>query len=126
MAKVLLVDDDMTMVQMVSEILRADGHEVAPFSNSKTALDAIEGVEHFLELLVDGDLVITPGDRSDVLMATLAESAHADSKPAAACAGAQASSSATLSQSLGSMYNVVDQIGARELWNDGEIGRAHV
>lgn len=60
---------------------------------------------------------------STVLMATLAESAHADSKPAAACAGAQASSSATLSQSLGSMYNVVDQIGARELWNDGVTGK---
>lgn len=26
MAKILLVDDEITMVQMVSEVLRADGH----------------------------------------------------------------------------------------------------
>ena len=33
MAKVLLVDDDLTMVQMVAELLRQEGHEVFPFSN---------------------------------------------------------------------------------------------
>ena len=44
MAKVLLVDDDVTMVQMVSELLRAEGHEVTPFTNAKAALDAMESV----------------------------------------------------------------------------------
>ena len=42
MAKVLLVDDDVTMVQMVSELLRAEGHEVNPFTNGQAALDALE------------------------------------------------------------------------------------
>ena len=38
MAKVLLVDDELTMVQMVAEMLRAEGHEVFPYTNSKDAL----------------------------------------------------------------------------------------
>ena len=38
MAKVLLVDDDLTMVQMVAELLRQGGHEVFPFSNGSAAL----------------------------------------------------------------------------------------
>jgi len=38
MAKVLLVDDDLTMVQMVAELLRQEGHEVFPFSNGNAAL----------------------------------------------------------------------------------------
>jgi DNA-binding NtrC family response regulator len=38
MAKVLLVDDDLTMVQMVAELLRQEGHEVFPFSNGGAAL----------------------------------------------------------------------------------------
>src|SRR3974390_2770416 len=43
MAKVLLVDDDLTMVQMVSELLRQEGHEVFPFSNNTAALAALSG-----------------------------------------------------------------------------------
>lgn len=42
MAKVLLVDDELTMVQMVTEMLRAEGHEVFPFTNSKDAIAALE------------------------------------------------------------------------------------
>ena len=42
MAKVLLVDDELTMVQMVTEMLRGEGHEVFPFTNSKEALAAID------------------------------------------------------------------------------------
>jgi DNA-binding NtrC family response regulator len=38
MAKVLLVDDDLTMVQMVAELLRREGHEVFPFSSGGPAL----------------------------------------------------------------------------------------
>ena len=44
MAKVLLADDEVTMVQMVTELLRAEGHEVFPFTNGSAALDAIETV----------------------------------------------------------------------------------
>jgi two-component system, NtrC family, response regulator AtoC len=43
MAKVLLVDDEVTMVQMVTEMLRAEGHEVIPFTNANSALEALEG-----------------------------------------------------------------------------------
>ncbi|HWF19679.1 MAG TPA: sigma-54 dependent transcriptional regulator [Verrucomicrobiae bacterium] len=42
MAKVLLVDDELTMVQMVTEMLRQEGHEVFPFTNSKDAMAALE------------------------------------------------------------------------------------
>jgi len=42
MAKVLLVDDELTMVQMVTEVLRAEGHEVFPFTNGTAALAALE------------------------------------------------------------------------------------
>jgi len=38
MAKVLLVDDDLTMVQMVGELLRQEGHEVFPYSNGPGAV----------------------------------------------------------------------------------------
>jgi two-component system, NtrC family, response regulator AtoC len=41
MAKVLLVDDDLTMVQMVTELLRQEGHEVFPFSSGSAALAAL-------------------------------------------------------------------------------------
>ena len=50
MAKVLLVDDELTMVQMVTEMLRQDGHEVFPFTNSKDALAALE--THLPELVI--------------------------------------------------------------------------
>jgi DNA-binding NtrC family response regulator len=42
MAKVLLVDDEVTMVQMVTEMLRGEGHEVVPFSNFTAAIEAVE------------------------------------------------------------------------------------
>src|SRR6185295_6370353 len=42
MAKVMLVDDELTMVQMVTEMLRVDGHEVFPFTNGNSALAALE------------------------------------------------------------------------------------
>ena len=38
MAKVLLVDDELTMVQMVADLLREDGHEVFPFTSLNAAL----------------------------------------------------------------------------------------
>ncbi len=33
MAKIVLVDDELTMVQMVAEVLRGEGHEVFPFTS---------------------------------------------------------------------------------------------
>lgn len=42
MAKVLLVDDEITMVQMVSELLRTEGHEVFPYTNGNAALEGLE------------------------------------------------------------------------------------
>src|SRR5437016_268439 len=44
MAKVLLADDEVTMVQMVTELLRAEGHEVFPFTNGNAAFEAIASV----------------------------------------------------------------------------------
>jgi len=38
MAKVLLIDDEVTMVQMVAELLRREGHEVFPFSSFNAAV----------------------------------------------------------------------------------------
>jgi DNA-binding NtrC family response regulator len=45
MAKVLLVDDELTMVQMVAELLRAEGHEVSPHTNAASALEALDTIQ---------------------------------------------------------------------------------
>ncbi|MDG1893096.1 MAG: sigma-54 dependent transcriptional regulator [Verrucomicrobiota bacterium] len=45
MAKVLLVDDEVTMVQLVAESLRNWGHEVHPFTNGMAALEAIQEIQ---------------------------------------------------------------------------------
>jgi DNA-binding NtrC family response regulator len=50
MAKVLLVDDDLTMVQMVAELLRHEGHEVFPYTNGSAALAGL--AEHTPELVI--------------------------------------------------------------------------
>jgi len=50
-AKIFLVDDELTMVQMVAEVLQADGHEVFPFTS-------VNGVAEALTLH-QPDLVIT-------------------------------------------------------------------
>jgi two-component system response regulator AtoC len=50
MAKVLLVDDELTMVQMVAELLRQEGHEVFPFTNGTAALAALP--THSPELVI--------------------------------------------------------------------------
>jgi hypothetical protein len=36
-AKILLLDDELTMVQMVADMLRHEGHEVFPFTNIQAA-----------------------------------------------------------------------------------------
>jgi len=45
MARVLLLDDEITMLQMVSELLRSEGHETHPFSNVPAALEALETIQ---------------------------------------------------------------------------------
>src|SRR5258706_8440439 len=50
MSKVLLVDDELTMVQMVAEFLRLDGHEVIPVTNANAAFEAL--TSHVPELVV--------------------------------------------------------------------------
>jgi two-component system response regulator AtoC len=44
MAKILLVDDEITMVQMVTELFRSEGHEVFPFTNCNAAIEALETI----------------------------------------------------------------------------------
>jgi two-component system, NtrC family, response regulator AtoC len=44
MAKVLVADDEPTMVQIVAELLRAEGHQVFPFTSGNAALEAMESV----------------------------------------------------------------------------------
>jgi len=50
MARVLLVDDEVTMVQMVAELLRQEGHEVFPFTNGQAASTALTA--HSPELVI--------------------------------------------------------------------------
>ncbi len=50
MARVLLVDDEVTMVQMVAELLRQEGHEVFPFTNGRAASAALTA--HSPELVI--------------------------------------------------------------------------
>src|SRR5512140_1176335 len=41
MARVLVADDELTMLQTVSDLLRQDGHQVLPFTNCPAALEAL-------------------------------------------------------------------------------------
>jgi DNA-binding NtrC family response regulator len=42
MARILIVDDEATMLQMVTELLRSDGHDVFPFADGAAALEKME------------------------------------------------------------------------------------
>jgi CheY-like chemotaxis protein len=50
MAKILLVDDELTMVQMVADVLREQGHEVFPFTNEPAAAAGLS--QHFPEIVI--------------------------------------------------------------------------
>jgi two-component system response regulator AtoC len=50
MAKVLVVDDEITMIQITSELLRAEGHEVFPCSNVDAATAVLD--THKPELVI--------------------------------------------------------------------------
>ena len=41
MAKVLLVDDELTLLQTISELIRLEGHEVLPCTNGTAAISAL-------------------------------------------------------------------------------------
>jgi DNA-binding NtrC family response regulator len=49
-AKILLLDDELTMVQMVADMLRHEGHEVFPFTNIQAASAAL--ASHAPELVI--------------------------------------------------------------------------
>ena len=42
MANIVIVDDEVTMLQMVTDLLRKEGHQVFPYSSGKAALEALE------------------------------------------------------------------------------------
>src|SRR4030095_5730642 len=42
MSRILIVDDEATMLQMVTELLRSDGHDVFPFADGAAALEKME------------------------------------------------------------------------------------
>jgi DNA-binding NtrC family response regulator len=50
MARILVLDDEVTLVQTVTELLRASGHEVAPFTDGDKAMGGLE--EHHPELVI--------------------------------------------------------------------------
>jgi DNA-binding NtrC family response regulator len=52
-ARILVVDDEVTLVQTVTELLRAEGHEVTPFTSGD---DAVGGMEESCPELVISDL----------------------------------------------------------------------
>lgn len=62
-----------TVAEVVHELeLEADGVEVSLDRDIQAVKVAAMTVGNFLEQMADGDFVITPADRSDVVMATLA------------------------------------------------------
>ena len=76
MAKVLVVDDEATMVQMVTELLRADGHEVFPFTSGPAALGAVRNIAPDL---VISDLYL---DKTNPLGLDILKQARASNPPA--------------------------------------------
>ena len=76
MAKVLVADDEPTMVQIVAELLRAEGHQVTPFTNANAALEAMESLAP--------DLVVTDLylDRNKPLGLDILQKARALTPPA--------------------------------------------
>ena len=78
MAKVLLVDDELTMVQMVADLLREDGHEVFPFTSLTAALSGL--TTHQPDLVVT-DLYL---DKTNAQGLEIIKKARALSPPAVA------------------------------------------
>ncbi|PWU15068.1 MAG: DNA-binding response regulator [Verrucomicrobia bacterium] len=79
MAKVLLVDDELTMVQMVGDLLRAEGHEVVPFTNNHAAAEALPTTAPDLVIT---DLYFEPGTKASPLGLEILRKARELSPPA--------------------------------------------
>jgi DNA-binding NtrC family response regulator len=75
MAKVLVVDDEITMIQITSELLRADGHEVLSCSHLEAAVGLLDA--HRPELVIT-DLYLERGKPTGM---TLLSKAKAISPP---------------------------------------------
>src|SRR5678816_443018 len=76
MAKVLVVDDEITMIQITSELLRAEGHEVFPCSNIEAAKAILD--THKPELVIT-DLYL---EKSKPIGLTVLAKARAMNPPA--------------------------------------------
>src|SRR5687768_11336857 len=72
----MLIDDEMTMVQMVTELLRSEGHEVFPFTSGKAAVDEMEATSP--ELVIT-DLYL---DKTRAMGLEILQKARAMSPPA--------------------------------------------
>jgi len=79
MAKVLLVDDELTMVQMVGDLLRSEGHEVVPFTNNHVAAEALSTAAPDLVIT---DLYFEPGAKASPLGLEILRKARQLSPPA--------------------------------------------
>src|SRR5260221_4402448 len=45
MAKILIIDDEPAMVEVISNLCRDRGHQAFPFSSSESALDALPRID---------------------------------------------------------------------------------
>jgi CheY-like chemotaxis protein len=55
-ARILLVDDQAVIVELVSEVLSEDGHCICSCSSAEQAVDEIEGADDFDAVITDIDL----------------------------------------------------------------------
>src|SRR5690349_18903884 len=80
MAKVVLVDEDLTVVQVVAELIRSEGHHVLPYTNGRGTLEAVTTVQP--ELVV----VNVGSEKSRASAFQLLERARSLPRPAAVLA----------------------------------------
>ncbi|MGD9874966.1 MAG: response regulator [Kiritimatiellia bacterium] len=65
MAKILIVDDEIDVLETLSVLLRSEGHEVVPVSEGMEAMKKVRSMEHF-DLLVS-DIRMAPIDGIELL-----------------------------------------------------------
>src|SRR5260221_9805273 len=51
MAKILIIDDEPAMVEVISNLCRDRGHQAFPFSSSESALDALPRIDPQLAIV---------------------------------------------------------------------------
>lgn len=64
MAKIVIVDDEPAMVEVLSTLCRSEGHEIFPFNSSKKAIGEMSGIKPHL---VIADLKMESVDGFDIL-----------------------------------------------------------